>query len=92
MSNKVTETSDLHQKLRQYRGSINEVATKAGCSTEWVRNVLRGKYVDSNVVKVAASVLKKRYEDEQKIMAEMSDLINACDVTKIRSALQPVEA
>lgn len=87
MSDTKKETNDLYQKLRQYRGSIAEVCKKSNRSREWVSNVLAGKYPDANVIIIATSVLKKRYEEERKAMEEVTQILNDCDVTRMRSVL-----
>lgn len=91
MSHTKKDINDLYQKLRQYRGSLKEVATRSGKSYEWVRIVLLGKWHDTHVVRVATMVLKKRYDAERKVVSEVSQLINNCDIQEMRNVLNPAD-
>jgi len=51
-----------------------------------VSNVLKGKYVDPKVIKIATKVLTDRYEDEARIMAQLDSVVTTCDASKIRMA------
>jgi hypothetical protein len=65
MSNQIY--SDLFEALKQYRGSISVVADRRGCTGQWVRDVLRGKYKDIELTEIAVQVLQEYRDREQDI-------------------------
>jgi hypothetical protein len=85
MSETKKETNDLLQRLRQFRGSINEISKRSKKSRVWVGLVLRGEWPDPNVIKIATEVLKERYDEEASIMSNVENVVVTTDVSKIRS-------
>lgn len=69
----------LYQKIKKYRGAVNEVAKKSGKSREWVRLVLSGDYQDSNVIDAATKVLEARFKTEQRIMENAAKAVKYFD-------------
>lgn len=69
--------SELYENLKAYRGSINDVAERHTCSTQWVRQVLQGKYKDIDLVEIAAAVLaeyrQREDEVEKKVRESLED-------------------
>jgi hypothetical protein len=79
------QTNDLLQRLRQFRGSINEISKRSNKSRVWVGLVLRGEWPDPNVIKIATEVLKERFDKEASIMSSVEDVVVTTDVSRIRS-------
>jgi hypothetical protein len=55
---------EIWDGLSRHRGAKDEVARRANCKREWVRQVLTGKFPDPDLVIVAAQVWA---EHEQQI-------------------------
>ena len=85
MSENLKDTKELYQKLRQYRGTIGEISKRSGRTREWVRKVLLGMWPDVKVIKIAGQVLKERYKEEEAIITDISNVVSACDISRVRS-------
>jgi len=53
------ETVKLYNALKTHRGSITELARRAGLSRGYVTYVLGGKYRNLNVTRIGAELLKE---------------------------------
>lgn len=62
----------LYENLRRHRGSFQRIAQKCNCHRNWVRMVLKGEYVDIELIGVAAEVLKEIEEGKATIMIDAS--------------------
>ena len=72
-NSETAQKRELLTQLKQYRGSIKEIADTCKCSREWVRLVLDGEWEDDNVVLVASRVLvnrKKQAADVKQLLKE----------------------
>lgn len=67
----------LHAELKQYRGSLSEVARKRGCTRDWVRKVLIYNLNDDSVVELAISVLEDRKAKRQSIDERIAQVIES---------------
>lgn len=68
------DLKEIINGLRQYRGAVNEVAKRHGCSTSWVRDVLQGKWNDPDLVLVASQVWLEYAQAEKTKMQQAADL------------------
>jgi AraC-like DNA-binding protein len=66
------EIKELYQALAEYHGSIKQIADESGFSREYVRRVLKGEAVNSEIIITAASVLQKHREKS----AEAADALD----------------
>lgn len=73
-----TPIQKLYQSVRKYRGTIGEIANRSGRSREWVLLVLKGKYLDTQVINMANKVLTERHKDAAKAVQAAADVVVAC--------------
>jgi hypothetical protein len=73
MSNQIY--SDLFLRLKEYRGSLTIIAERKGCSLQWVRDVLGGKYKDIELTEIAVTVLQEYKDREQDIEKRAIDAL-----------------
>jgi hypothetical protein len=86
MHNTKKDINELYQRLRQYRGSMGEIASRTGRSREWVRRVLTSEWIDLELIRVATAVLRERYDEEVAIRASMESTVTECDTSALRPA------
>jgi transcriptional regulator with XRE-family HTH domain len=55
---KINELEILRNELRKYRGSMQEIALKAGVTRQWVSQVLNGFTANEAVIDAAIKVLE----------------------------------
>lgn len=67
----------LHRELKNYYGSITEIARRHNCHRNWVHMVLRGKSNDDSLLVVAAEVLKERKESRERAEALIQQTLTA---------------
>jgi len=66
------ETVKLYNGLKLHRGSITELAKRAGLSRGYVTYVLGGKYRNLNVTRIGAELLKELEAE----LAEVNTLVS----------------
>jgi transcriptional regulator with XRE-family HTH domain len=70
------ERNELLDGLRNYHGSLTEVAQRAGVTLEYVGRVLRGKRNSTKVLDIASQVYEEcvtaEFEAEQQIKARLA--------------------
>lgn len=57
----------LYMGLKKYRGAITELSNKCGCSLEWTRQVLTGRFNDYELLLEASRLLKNKEEAVMKV-------------------------
>ena len=72
-----TSIQKLYQSVRKYRGTIGEISSRSGRSREWVLLVLKGKYLDTQVINMANKVLTERHRDAAKAVQAAADVVIA---------------
>jgi hypothetical protein len=82
------DTNNLYQRLRQYRGSIGEVAKRYGCNRNWVRFVTQGIYTDPKLIKVAIKVIEERYKEEKTTVLQAQSAAEQYNPSVLRPSLQ----
>lgn len=67
----------LYKELKDYRGSIKEIADRHNCTTEWVRMVLKGQWKDEALLIVATEVLRERKESRERANLLIQQVLTA---------------
>jgi hypothetical protein len=70
------EIFDIRQKIREVRGGVKMVATRCGCSEQWVQNVLNEKADGEAILKVlevALEVIAEHLEAQRGAKQAMVD-------------------
>jgi len=71
-----SEVQILREGLKKFNGSIKLVANRAGVSSRWAQEVLKGNGFDAKVVLVAAEVWAELVAQEQATLQQAKEKIN----------------
>jgi len=71
------ERIQLHQDLKEFYGSITEVADRAGVTIHYVRRVLLNVRNSEEVLTKACEVLKERREQRHEMQQKQARLLRA---------------
>ena len=71
------ETVKLYDGLKRHRGSITELAKRAGLSRGYVTYVLGGKYRNLNVTRIGAELLKELNAEVNEVKGLVEEAIGA---------------
>lgn len=67
----------LYTRVKEYRGAINAVASRAGCHRAWVNLVLKGRYYDEKVIMAAIEEVKIRDARKQRLIDQINAIASA---------------
>lgn len=65
----------IYLEIKARYGALNEIANEANVSREWVRNVLQGKAQNSEILTIAAKVLRRHKQKERKALKEVAEAL-----------------
>jgi DNA-binding MarR family transcriptional regulator len=71
------EQNKLYDALKKHRGSITELARRAGLSRGYVTYVLGGKYKNLSVTRIGAELLKELTAEVNEVKELVEEAIGA---------------